>query len=123
MKKMTRKQLRKLIKNSLFENRNNTQHNIFEVSLKRKVRSYTLADYKSEDFKNDILEYIDSGLSPSYERVFSEWRDKVLGTFSEADTERFINNLREWTRGGIEATFTDWSMQDIMAAFFKDVVI
>jgi len=119
--KITRGQLLSLIKNSLFESRNNTQHNIFEVSLKRKVRSYTLDNYKSEDFKNDILEYIDSGLSPSYERVFSEWRDKVLVTFSEADTERFINNLREWTRSGIEVTFTDWSMQDIMTAFFKDV--
>jgi len=119
--KITKVQLLRLIKNSIFESRNNTRHNIFEVSLKRKVRSYTLDDYKDEDFKNNILEYIDSGLSPSYERVFSEWRDKVLGTFSEADTERFIGNLREWTRGGIEATFTDWSMQDIIAAFFKDV--
>jgi len=119
--KITRRKLQNLIKYNLFESRNNTQHNIFEVSLKRKVRSYTLDNYKSEDFKNDILEYIDSGLSPSYERVFSEWRDKVLVTFSEADTERFINNLREWTRSGIEVTFTDWSMQDIMTAFFKDV--
>ena len=88
---------------------------------KSKVRSYTLDDFKNEDFKKDVLGYIDSGLSPAYERIFKEWRSKVSGTFSRIETDLFINNLRKWTRGGIEDTFTKWPMQDIMAAFFKDV--
>ena len=91
------------------------------LESKSKVRSYTLGDYKSESFKSDILSYIDSGKSPEYERIFKEWRSKVSGTFSIIETDQFISNLREWTRGGIEDTFAKWSMQDIMAAFFKDV--
>ena len=119
---ITRGQLQRLI--SLEMNQSNisarsSAQNIFES--KNKVRSYTLDDFKSESFKSDILLYIDSGKSPAYERIFKEWRSKVSSTFSRIETDQFISNLREWTRGGIEATFTKWSMQDIMAAFFKDV--
>jgi len=102
--KITRRQLRKIILESL-----------------KRTKAYMLNDYKSENFKNDILEYIDSGKSPAYERIFLEWNNKVSGTFSRSETDLFINNLREWTRGAIESTFAKWSMQDIMAAFFEDV--
>ena len=91
------------------------------IESKNKVRSYTLDGYKSEDFKKDILGYIDSGKSPIYERIFKEWRKKVSGTFSRIETDQFISNLQEWTHGGIEDTFAKWPMQDIMLAFFKDV--
>tara|TARA_E500000318_G_C3564386_1_gene214982 strand:- start:44 stop:1531 length:1488 start_codon:yes stop_codon:yes gene_type:complete len=120
--KITRKQLKKIIYENVLSCSSRQNFNtIHEISLKRKVRSYTLNDYKSEDFKNNILEYIDSGLSSSYERVFKEWRDKVSGTFSEIDTNRFIDNLRKWTRSSIESELRYWSMQDIMKAFLKDV--
>jgi len=85
------------------------------------TKSYTLDDYKSENFKKDILEYIDSGKSRAYERIFKEWRSKVKGVFSRTETDQFVSNLREWTRGGIEDNLVKWSMQDIMKAFFKDV--
>jgi len=85
------------------------------------TKSYTLDDYKSENFKKDILEYIDSGKSRAHERIFKEWRSKVKGVFSRTETDQFVSNLREWTRGGIEDNLAKWSMQDIMKAFFKDV--
>ena len=101
--KITRSQLKKIILESL------------------STKSYSLNDYKSENFKNDILKYIDSGKSPSYERIFGEWRSKVLGTFSNIETDLFINNLRKWTRDSIGYELNKWSMQDIMKEFFKDV--
>ena len=119
---ITRGQLQRIIRLSMNQSNisaRSSAQNIFES--KNKVRSYTLDGFKSESFKSDILSYIDSGKSPAYERIFKEWRSKVNRTFSRIETDQFISNLREWTRGGIEDTFTKWSMQDIMAAFFKDV--
>jgi len=120
--KLTRCQLKKIIRLSINQSNisaRSSAQTIFES--KSKVRSYTLDGYKSERFKSDILSYIDSGKSTAYERIFKEWRGKVSGTFSIIETDQFISNLREWTRGGIEDTFAKWSMQDIMKAFFKDV--
>jgi len=119
--RLTRRQLQNLIKKNIFECQNNIPNIMSEVSLKRKVRSYTLNDYKSEYFKKDILEYIDSGLSPSYERVFQEWDNKVGQTFSNIETDLFINNLRKWSRNSISYELNKWTMQDIMKEFFKDV--